>query len=342
MISLESSTFLFITFCLTVDLEDVKAPFPQFNISIFNFVAVRSLKLACQKKFANEDILLYSKKRKILYSVYIFSGNIVCSTRKNQKENLKNQEMPMPKKIIIDTDPGVDDTIAICTALRSTELSVVGLTSVFGNAPGPVTAQNALRLVELEGYGDIPVACGSDVPLVFPLEKLGTWVHGEDGMGNTHPPAPKGELLDLTAAEFIVKTVRANPGEITIVPVGPLTNLALALRLDPEIATLVKEVVVMGGAVAIPGNMTPVAEANIYHDPHAADIVMAAEWPVVLVGLDVTQKTIISPEFQKEIFKAGNPAVRLIERILPCYQKFFDDSYGLEGAIYTHDPSATV
>jgi inosine-uridine nucleoside N-ribohydrolase len=246
----------------------------------------------------------------------------------------------MAKKLIIDTDPGVDDTIAILTALRSPEVEVIGLTSVFGNAPGEITTQNALRLVELEGHGDIPVARGSDVPLVFPLEKLGTWVHGEDGMGNTHPPVPRGQPLEKTAAEFIVEMVHKYPGEVTLMPVGPLTNLALALRLDPGIADLVAEVVVMGGVVAHPGNMTPVAEANIYHDPHAADIVMAAGWPLALVGLDVTHKTIITPEFQQELFKADNPAVRLIERILPCYRNFFADMYGLNGAIYTHDPSA--
>jgi len=246
----------------------------------------------------------------------------------------------MAKKLIIDTDPGVDDTIAICMALRSPEVSVIGLTSVFGNAPGEVTAQNALRLVELEGHDSIPVARGSDVPLVFPLEKLGTWVHGEDGMGNTHPPAPKGRVIDKLAAEFIIETVRANQGEVTLMPVGPLTNLALALRLDPGIVNLVKEVVVMGGVVAHPGNMTPVAEANIYHDPHAADIVLSAGWPMVLVGLDVTHKTIITPALQQKIFKADNAATNLIQRILPCYQKFFDQMYGLKGAIYTHDPSA--
>ena len=246
----------------------------------------------------------------------------------------------MAKKIIIDTDPGIDDTIAICTALRSPDVSVIGLTSVFGNAVGETTAQNALRLVELEGNDHIPVARGSDVPLVFPLEKIASGVHGEDGMGNTHPPAPKGKLQDMTAAEFIVKKVREFPGEITLVPVGPLTNLAMALRLDPGIASLVKEVVLMGGVVAHPGNMTPVAEANIYHDPHAADIVMSAGWPVVLVGLDVTHKTVITPAFLEQIYKADNPAVRLIERILPCYQSFFDEIYGLKGAFFTHDPSA--
>ena len=246
----------------------------------------------------------------------------------------------MPKKIIIDTDPGVDDTIAITTALRSPELEVIGLTSVFGNASGPVTAQNALRLVELEGNGHIPVARGSDIPLVAPLEKLGTWVHGEDGMGNTNPPSPKGKLLEESAAEFIVRMARQYPGEITLVPVGPLTNIALALRIDPHIATMIHDVVIMGGAVTVPGNMTAVAEANIYHDPHAADIVMAAGWPLTIVGLDVTEKTVMTPEYHRSLFKAGNPAVQLIEKILPCYQHYFDKFEGLNGSTYTHDPSA--
>lgn len=246
----------------------------------------------------------------------------------------------MAKKIIIDTDPGVDDTIAITTALRSPEVEIIGLTSVFGNAEGSVTAQNALRLVELEGNDHIPVARGSDIPLIAPLEMLGTWVHGEDGMGNTNPPPPKGKPIDQSAAEFIVSMVRKFPGEITLVPVGPLTNIALALYLDPRITEFVKEVVIMGGTVSIPGNISPVAEANIWHDAHAADIVMAADWPVTLVGLDVTQKTLITPNFQQELFKAGNPAVNLIQKILPCYQNYFCDFQGLEGAIFTHDPSA--
>ena len=246
----------------------------------------------------------------------------------------------MAKKIIIDTDPGVDDTIAIFTALRSSELEVIGLTSVFGNAAGEVTAQNALRLVELEGNGHIPVARGSDIPLVAPLEKLGTWVHGEDGMGNTNPPPPKGKLIKQSAAEFIARMAHQYPNEITLVPVGPLTNIALALRIDPEIAHLIHDVVIMGGSVMIPGNMTPVAEANIYHDAHAAEIVLAAGWPLTLVGLDVTQKTIMTPAYHQELFNAENPAVKLIQQILPCYQTYFNNHEGLEGSIFTHDPSA--
>ena len=246
----------------------------------------------------------------------------------------------MAKKIIIDTDPGVDDTIAIFTALRSSELEVIGLTSVFGNAAGEVTAQNALRLVELEGNGHIPVARGSDIPLVAPLEKLGTWVHGEDGMGNTNPPPPKGKLIKQSAAEFIARMAHQYPNEITLVPVGPLTNIALALRIDPEIAHLIHDVVIMGGSVMIPGNMTPVAEANIYHDAHAAEIVLAAGWPLTLVGLDVTQKTIMTPAYHQELFNAENPAVKLIQQILPCYQTYFNNHEGLDGSIFTHDPSA--
>jgi len=246
----------------------------------------------------------------------------------------------MQKKIIIDTDPGVDDTIAITTALRSPELEVIGLTSVFGNVTGAVAAQNALRLVELEGNDHIPVARGSSVPLIAPLEKLGTWVHGEDGMGNTNPPAPRGTVVDESAAEFIVKMAHQFPGEITLVPVGPLTNIALALRIDPEIATLIHDVVIMGGAVTVPGNMTSVSEANIYHDPHAADIVMAAGWPLTIVGLDVTEKSVMSPDYHQSLFDAGNPAVKLIERILPCYQSYFDKFLALNGHTYTHDPSA--
>jgi uridine nucleosidase len=161
-------------------------------------------------------------------------------------------------------------------------------------------------------------------------------------MGNTDPPPPKGKVISQSAAEFIVKMAHKYPREITLVPVGPLTNIALALLLDPQITNLIKEVIIMGGAVSNPGNISPVAEANIYHDPHAADIVMAAGWPLTLVGLDVTHKTIISTAFQQELFSADNPAVNLIKDILPCYQNFFNEFHGMGGDIYTHDPSAVA
>lgn len=134
----------------------------------------------------------------------------------------------MAEKIIIDTDPGIDDAMAILLALRSPELEVIGLTSVFGNATIEVTTANALRLVELEGNNAIPVAQGCGQPLVLPLGEVGTYVHGEDGLGNTFPPPPKGRPLPLHAAQFILEALRRFPGEVTLLALGPLTNLALA------------------------------------------------------------------------------------------------------------------
>ncbi len=246
----------------------------------------------------------------------------------------------MTQKIIIDTDPGVDDSMAILFALRSPELEVVGLTTVFGNTDVDVCAQNALRLVELEGHDHIPVAQGAGVPLSMPPRSRGKRVHGDDGMGNTNPPPPKGRLAGVHAAQFIVEMVLAHPGEIALAPVGPLTNIALAVRLEPRIVSLVKEVVIMGGAATVPGNASPVAEANIHNDPQAAAIVFSAGWPLTMVGLDVTMKTIMTKEYLANLSRAGNKATELIGRIPPFYQAFFDKNYGMGGSIHTHDPSA--
>jgi purine nucleosidase len=245
----------------------------------------------------------------------------------------------MTTKILIDTDPGIDDTMAIFLALRSPEVEVVGLTSIWGNTSGELTAQNAIRLVEVEGHDHIPVARGCDCPLIIPMPELGTHVHGLDGMGNTNPPPPKGKLVEMSAAQFIVKMIMENPGEIALVPVGPLTNIALALRLEPRIVEKVKEVVIMGGAATVPGNVTPVAEANIWHDPHAAHIVFSAGWPLTMVGLDVTTRVVQKKAYLEEICNAGNPATDLLKRILPCYQNYFEGTFGMTG-IHTHDPSA--
>lgn len=246
----------------------------------------------------------------------------------------------MPKKILIDTDPGIDDTMAILFALRSPELEVVALTTVFGNTSVDYTTLNALRLVELEGHGQIPVAGGAGKPLVQPLRGLATFVHGDDGMGNTHQPLPKGKPQPIPAAKLIVDMVTANPGEITLVPVGPLTNIAAAVLLEPRLPQLVKEVIIMGGSAYARGNATPASEANITNDPHAAAIVFSAGWPLTMVGLDVTQRTIMTPAFLESLFAVKNPATRLISQILPFYQAYFDKHVGLGGSIHTHDPSA--
>lgn len=244
----------------------------------------------------------------------------------------------MPKKIIIDTDPGVDDAMAILFALKSAEIELVGLTTIFGNVYTDLATQNALRLVEFAGRPDIPVAYGAELPLIVPLSYVADFVHGADGLGNTNQLPPQGQAVDQSAAQFIVDMVMAQPGQISLVPIGPLTNIALALALEPRIAENVAEVVIMGGAATVNGNVNPAAEANIIHDPHAADIVFSANWPLTMVGLDVTMKTIMSDDYLASLKAAGTRTTDFIYDISRFY-RIFHDQYHLAG-IHTHDPSA--
>jgi uridine nucleosidase len=164
-------------------------------------------------------------------------------------------------------------------------------------------------------------------------------VHGEDGQGEIFLPDPAGAPIALSAAAFIIEQLRANPGEITLVPVGPLTNIALALRLEPRIAEWVDEVVLMGGNALVPGNASPAGEANIRNDPEAADLVFGADWPVTMVGLDVTLRVHMAPEHIADYATHGNPMSDHITRILPHYRNYFEANYDAEG-IFVHDSSA--
>src|SRR3990170_742714 len=175
-------------------------------------------------------------------------------------------ESHMPRKILFDTDPGVDDAMALLFALRSPELEVVGVTTVYGNAEVEQTTRNALRVLDVAGRRDIPVASGAARPLVRAYRGKRSHIHGEDALGNTFLPPPSTRPLDIAAADFIVRIALAQPGEITLVAVGPLTNLALAARLDPRVVSVVRQVIVMGGAAFVPGNASPVAETNIFSD----------------------------------------------------------------------------
>jgi inosine-uridine nucleoside N-ribohydrolase len=245
----------------------------------------------------------------------------------------------MAKKLIIDTDPGVDDSMAILFAFNSPEIEVVGLTTIFGNVTTELATQNALRLVEFAGHPEVPVAHGADKPLSVPLDSIADFVHGTDGLGNTNQPPPKGKAINKPAAQFIVETIMANPGEITLVPVGPLTNIALALLLEPRIVENVAEVVIMGGAALMNGNVNPAAEANIFHDPHAADMVFTANWPVTMVGLDVTTKTTMTEAYLAAIRDNGGRTAKFIWEISRFYEDFHYQMTK-ERAIHTHDPSA--
>ena len=245
----------------------------------------------------------------------------------------------MPRKIIIDTDPGVDDTMAIFFALRSPELEVVGLTSIFGNVHTELATKNALRLLEIAGRTDIPVAPGAVDALTGPFEGPVPFVHGADGQGNINLPDPAGQALDISAAQFIVEQLRAHPGQITLAPVGPLTNIALALRLEPRITEWVDEVVLMGGNALAPGNASPAGEANIRNDPEAADLVFGADWQVTMVGLDVTLRVHMTPEHIAEYATHGNPMSDHIVKVLPHYRNYFESVYEAKG-IFVHDSSA--
>lgn len=245
----------------------------------------------------------------------------------------------MPRKIIIDTDPGVDDTMAIFFALLSSELEVIGLTTIFGNVHTDLATVNAVRLTEIAGRPDIPVAKGADNPLAIPFGGAVPFVHGDDGQGNTFLPPPQGKAVDKTAAQFIIEQVMAAPSEVTLVPVGPLTNIALALRLEPRIAQHVQEVVVMGGNALCPGNATPAAEANIHNDPEAADVVFGAGWPVTMVGLDVTEKVMMTDAQLASFSSMNNPLAKHVGNVVPFYRDYFHKVDRING-IFIHDSSA--
>ena len=193
----------------------------------------------------------------------------------------------MSRKIIIDTDPGQDDAVAILLALASPELEVLALTAVAGNVPLPLTSRNARQIVELSGH-QTPVYAGCDAPL---KRKLVTaeYVHGKTGLDGIPLPEPTLPLQPQHAVDYLIDTLRAHaPGTITLCPLGPLTNIATAFQRAPDIIPRVAEIVLMGGGYFEGGNVTPAAEFNIYVDPEAADIVFKSDVPLVVMPLDVT------------------------------------------------------
>jgi len=247
----------------------------------------------------------------------------------------------MKRKIIFDTDPGVDDAQAIQLILAVTELDLLGLTTIFGNADLDLATTNALRLLDLGGRADVPVAKGATNPLNGPYLGAVAFVHGDDGQGNTFRPASTLQPIDLSAAEFIVQQLNSQPGEITLVAVGPLTNLALALQLDPGIVDKVVEVVVMGGNAFCAGNATPAGEANILNDPDAADLVFGANWPVTMIGLDVTHNVNLTGKDIDQLATLPGPLNEFVAAAVPFYRAFYEQRNGIDG-IYVHDSTVVV
>ena len=232
------------------------------------------------------------------------------------------------KKIWVDSDPGIDDTFALAMLFEASEkVEVIGVSTIFGNVDVHQTTRNARILCEAAGKDNLPVARGASFPLAVPLD-TSPFVHGENGMGNMPLPEPRMRENTLPAPQAIVETILSHPHEITLLPIGPLTNIAMALSLEPSIADLVKEVVIMGGAVRCPGNITPAAEANFYHDPHAAQIVMHADWPIYLAPLDVCAHGMIPRSLLDKICSADKSLTPFIAGSVPFFQKFLE-MYGI-------------
>jgi len=239
------------------------------------------------------------------------------------------------RKVIIDTDPGTDDAMAILLALNSSELDVKALTVVPGNVTAAQGLQNALKLVSLANRCEIPVAAGAQHPLFQKLITAEYW-HGANGLGNVELPPAKCRADSRFAPDLIIELVHMYPHEITLVPVGPETNIALAVLRDPSIVPLVKEVIVMGGSIS-GGNVNASAEANIYNDPEAAQIVFNAGWPLTMVGLDVGDRTLFTKTHLTQLQKTRGPQNDFAASVL----KFMVDRWGKEdGGAAMYDPLA--
>ena len=241
-----------------------------------------------------------------------------------------------PKRVIIDTDPGTDDAMAIILALNSPELKVEALTVVPGNVDGRQGLENALKIVSLAGRCDVIVAGGAQYPLNQKLITAQFW-HGKNGLANVELPASKCKADPRFGPDLIIEMIHRYPHEITLIPVGPLTNIALAVSKDPSIASLVKDVVIMGGSIT-GGNVNGAAEANIYNDPEAAAIVFNAGWMVTMVGSDVGERTLITRKYLAELQSSHGPESDFIAKIADFYLNRSEKS-GYSGAAM-YDPLA--
>ena len=244
----------------------------------------------------------------------------------------------MARKIIIDTDPGQDDAVAILLALASPEdLEVLAITAVAGNVPLPLTAVNSLKMVELAGRREVPVYAGCDRPMERPLITA-EYVHGKTGLDGADLPDPVTALAPGHAVDRIIELVMSHePGTLTLCPLGPLTNIGSALARAPEIAPRLREIVLMGGGFFEGGNTTPTAEFNIYVDPQAADLVFRCGVPLTVMSLDVTHRALMLPRHLDRFGRMGTPLGNAVYCLLTFYERYDVEKYGMEGGPL-HDP----
>lgn len=247
------------------------------------------------------------------------------------------QSLPVAERIIIDTDPGVDDAIAILMALGSPELEVEALTTVFGNVDLGKTTRNALTILDIAGRAHTPVYAGATRPVARNGADNAGHVHGESGLGDAQFPDPPVNARSESAAVYLARRLAESDAPRTLVTLGPLTNVALALSLNPDLAGTLRRIVCMGGAVWAPGNASVVAESNILKDPEAADIVLGSGIPVILVPLDVTMRTLLLRARLDEAAARAGKLGGFLRAITPPYFEWYQRRYGLEG-FALHDP----
>lgn len=244
----------------------------------------------------------------------------------------------MARKIIIDTDPGQDDAVAILLALASPELEVLGITAVAGNIPLKLTQTNTRKVCEVASRPDVKVYAGAVRPMVRPLVTA-EHVHGDNGLNGIELPEPVMPLQEQHGVDYIIETLmKEESGTVTLCPLGPLTNIAMALTREPKIADRIKEIVLMGGGYFEGGNITPAAEFNIYVDPHAADVVFKSGVPIVVLPLDVTHKVLTTEKRIAAIRAINTHPAEVVASLLEFFERFDEEKYGTDGGPL-HDPN---
>lgn len=246
----------------------------------------------------------------------------------------------MTAPLYLDCDTGIDDALAIAVLLRA-GADLAGIGTVSGNVSSAVAARNTLHLLELAGRTDIPVAIGRHDPLNGRFGGAAADVHGSEGLGGLVVPEPLAQPVASTAVELLLDLSHRHSGELDILAIGPLTNLAEALAVDPTLPERIRRVTIMGGAVEVPGNITPIAEANIFNDPEAAEIVFAAPWTITLVPLDVTMDHVITAEEVDRLAASDDPLLHAVALAFELYLDFYAGVFESRSAAL-HDPLAAL
>jgi len=253
--------------------------------------------------------------------------------------------MADPCRLLLDVDTGIDDAMAIVFALSRETIRVEAITTTYGNIDVASATRNTLQLLEAAGRSDIPVAAGAMRSLTRPFDPHGSRIHGENGLGGVDLPLPKTKALDIWGPDLIIERVRAEPGALTLVPVGPMTNVAQALMKAPDIAEKLRGIVVMGSTIAhpgVPGIPSPMADANFFNDPEAARIVLQSGAKVTLVGMDVTMKTRLTAAMMDDIGARGGPAARIAMQAGRFYLSAYQAQYPEIDYCALHDPLAVA